>query len=417
MNATRTLVSALALTVAAGGAMAQQDYGSWGQPGAGQQFQQDRFTTRGFEPDRQQWRTTTSIPQLRGVDLTLAQMGEETDTFVRIEDGQIVSASVDGRPVSREQVQVRGDRIRVLDHDGDTSAIFRIPPVAQAMGLQQQRLQRQFGMQDRQWQDRPFEQRLDRQGQRFQQPPGMGGQRPGSPQMPVADMRTSAVGILMHEAEPHHFRGTDYNSGVRVDAIQEGMPAHHAGIRRGDVIVAVDGREDVTPERLRNYLRQVPSGERLSFTIIRDGQERNLNVRTTTLLPANVNWDYMVTGLDDRQLRHQQMMLDRQRQIRGFQEGRLYGIGLTEADEDALEELEEIDQGLEVTHVNRGTILHQAGLRSGDVIVGVDGRTGISRDDLKNILEEKNPGDTLRLRIMRDNRVQTVNVPMGQTGW
>jgi hypothetical protein len=405
---TRGLVSALAVSLAAGTALAQQDYGAWGQRGQ-QQWEQDRFTTGGFERGEQRWRTTTNVPQLRGVELTLAQLGEETDTFVRVEDGRIVSASIDGQPVSREQVQVRGDRIRVLDDGGETAAIFRIPPVAHALGMQERMWQeRQFGRQ----MGRPFD---GRQAQRFG--PGGPGQRLlGTPELPVADMQTGAVGILMLEAQPHHLRGTDYNSGVKIDAIHEGMPAHRAGLRRNDIIVAVDGRENVTPERLKNFLRQVPTGERISFTFIRDGEERDVNVRTATPMAANINWDYMVTGLDDRQLRQEQMRLERQRQILGFQEGRLTGVGLSRADEAALADLEEYGRGLEVSHVTRGTILHEAGLQRGDVIVGADGQSDLSRDDLKNIFENKEPGDTVRLRVLRDGSLHTVNVRMGRAG-
>lgn len=482
MNLIRPMAAcALSLALAAGTANAQGQWQGSGQDDWGQQRGQQQMGTgpqwgqqefRGFEADQDRWRTTTSVPQLRGTSATLAQMGEEQDTFVRIEDGRIVSAYVDGRPVSPQDVQVRGNRIRVQDHRGDTAAIFRIPARGQLLGMPQQRFQQdQWDRQQRfqpgqqrfqqdqwereqrfqpgqqrfqqdqwereqrfqpgqqrfqqdQWQRdqqfQPGQQRFDQRGMRMDQQfdrPGMQQRLLGTPQAPVADLRTSAVGILMLEAQPHQLRGTGYDRGVRVDATQEGMPAHRAGLRRGDVIVAVDGREGVTPERLKNFLRSVPPGERITFTVIRDREEREVNVRTTTMLPAKTNWDYMQTGLDDRQLRQQQMMLDRQRQQRGFREGRIFGIGLTDADEDDLEQLEEFEEGLQVQYVNPGTILHDAGIRRGDIIVAVNGQSDITRDDVKEIMQDKEPGDQVRMLVLREGQLYSVNARIGRTQW
>lgn len=423
----------LSLVIAAGTAAAQQQ--EWYQLDR----QDQQFTTRGFQPDQQRWRTTTRVPQLTDVEMTLAQVGQEQHTFVRIEDGEIVSAYVDGRLVPKQNVQVRGDRIRILDHSGEPAALFRVPTLAQMLASperfdaslrqdQMARMHEHMRMMQQQMGGDGMGQMMgspdhmarmqERMEMMQQQMGGRGmGRMMGSPQMPVADLSTSAIGIVMLEPMPHHLRGTDFDRGVYIDAVQEGLPAHQAGLRQGDIIVAVDGREGVTPQRLKNFLRNVRPGETLELTIIRDGRERDLSVRTAEVHPVNVNWDYMVTGLDDRQLRQQQMMLERHRQMRGFQQGRLLGIGLSEADEEALEDLEQFEEGLEVTHITRGTMLHQAGLRRGDIIVSADGQRDLSKDDLKGILSEKNPGETVHLRIWRDGRMQSVTVPIRSSGW
>jgi membrane-associated protease RseP (regulator of RpoE activity) len=411
------------LLLAAGTAAAQtgQQYDPWGYQQQ-DRFQQDRFTTRGFETDQERWRTTTDIPQLRGVELKLAQLGHEQDTFVNIEDGQIVAAYVDGRLVPRQNVQVRGNQIRIIGHDGDVAGVFRIPTAAQVLasperfgafdtfsGPQQPRMGQMHPMTPRQ---------REMMRQRMHDPqvmhPGMG-RVLGTPDMPVADLSTSAIGILMFQAQQHDLRGTQYRQGVLIEAVQEGLPAHQAGLRPGDIIVAVDQREDVTPERLKNHLRRTSPGERLSLTVVRDGRERNINVRTTEVLPIQVNWDYMVTGLEGQQLRQQQMMLDRHRQVRSFRdEGRIFGIGLSEADEDDLEEFDEYEDGVEVTQITPGTAMYQAGLRRGDIIVSVDGQRNISKNELKEILKDKSPGEQVRMTVIREGQQRNLNVRIGE---
>lgn len=66
--------------------------------------------------------------------------------------------------------------------------------------------------------------------------------------------------------------GLPHNRGEIVARVESGEAAERAGIRQGDVIVNVNGR-DVTPDETLSYIvANLPVGERVPITLIRDGE-------------------------------------------------------------------------------------------------------------------------------------------------
>lgn len=63
---------------------------------------------------------------------------------------------------------------------------------------------------------------------------------------------------------------------VLIDHIVANSPADHAGLRRGDGILAVNGRPIRTTDDISAYLDQAKGGDLLSLTVIRGGLVRDL---------------------------------------------------------------------------------------------------------------------------------------------
>ena len=70
--------------------------------------------------------------------------------------------------------------------------------------------------------------------------------------------------------------GVKQGKGVLVREVEAGSPAAKAGLKAGDVIVAVDGKGVATVAELRKALELKPGGEtrKLSLTIVRDHHEQ-----------------------------------------------------------------------------------------------------------------------------------------------
>lgn len=66
--------------------------------------------------------------------------------------------------------------------------------------------------------------------------------------------------------------------GVYVREALEGSPAERGGVRRGDVILSIDGREVQDLEALRFRIATQAVGTTISLRVLRDGQERDLGV-------------------------------------------------------------------------------------------------------------------------------------------
>ena len=72
--------------------------------------------------------------------------------------------------------------------------------------------------------------------------------------------------------------GSPAQGGALVSAVQPGGPAERAGLRRGDVIVAVGGRGVGGPADVVNAVERAAIGRPLDFTINRNGSRQDLQV-------------------------------------------------------------------------------------------------------------------------------------------
>jgi len=69
---------------------------------------------------------------------------------------------------------------------------------------------------------------------------------------------------------------------------------------------------------------------------------------------------------------------------------------------------EEVEGGVKVKEVAKGTAAEAAGLKAGDVITEMDGKPIKGLSDLRKILRSKKPGDTATLKIKRGDQTLTL---------
>ena len=78
------------------------------------------------------------------------------------------------------------------------------------------------------------------------------------------------------------------NDGVVVQKVLPGSAARRAGIRRGDVVVAVDGQATRSLLELRKALGTRQVGERIRVRLRREGQYLTLSVTLRAFQPVMV---------------------------------------------------------------------------------------------------------------------------------
>ena len=153
------------------------------------------------------------------------------------------------------------------------------------------------------------------------------------------DVRRGDLGLSVQDLTPDLAAalGLAGRRGVVVRQVESGSPAASAGIRTGDAIVAIDGQgvEDRAAFEARS--RAVGPGQDLRFEVVRDGEERTIVVTAGALTEEKI---------DDL----------------GW---RLLGLRVGPGGAGSV--------GLAVTSVRRGSAAARAGLRSGDLLLAVDG--------------------------------------------
>ncbi|MEO7751874.1 MAG: trypsin-like peptidase domain-containing protein [Terracoccus sp.] len=117
--------------------------------------------------------------------------------------------------------------------------------------------------------------------------------------IPVKEARSIADQLIKTGKAEHAFLGvsakdtqvTDGNAkraGAEVASVTSGTPAASAGIKAGDVIIAVDGQRIDSSMALVAQIRELTAGDQTKVTIIRDGARQDLTV-TLAVKPTTSN--------------------------------------------------------------------------------------------------------------------------------
>ncbi len=96
------------------------------------------------------------------------------------------------------------------------------------------------------------------------------------------------IGVAIQDVTPDLAQnlGLSINRGALVSRVEAGSPADKAGIKAGDVVVSMNGADIEGSASLRNRVGMMPPDTKLKLAIIRDGEQRDVDVTTAKLDPA-----------------------------------------------------------------------------------------------------------------------------------
>jgi S1-C subfamily serine protease len=86
------------------------------------------------------------------------------------------------------------------------------------------------------------------------------------------------LGVQVQSFRPDRVRGYDGVSKVRISKLTDLSPARTAGLRQGDIILAVGKRRLITPKDLMTSVAVLDPGDTVQMTIWRNGEELKLRV-------------------------------------------------------------------------------------------------------------------------------------------
>ncbi len=184
-------------------------------------------------------------------------------------------------------------------------------------------------------------------------------------------VRRGQIGVALQDVPPKQAaaQGLGVQGGALIARVEPGSPAARAGLRQGDIVVAVEGSPVRSSTELRNRIALVETGSSVTLDILREGRRSRLKVAPameqradpSIALPALVG-----ATLDEIPPGHP-----------------AYGrIG-----------------GVLVTRVTRDSAAARAGLRRGDLIIGIDGEPIGSLAELGAALSPER--DRLTVNLLR----------------
>jgi len=209
----------------------------------------------------------------------------------------------------------------------------------------------------------------------------------------------------------------DSDEGVVVAGVSPGGPADESGIETGDIIVAIEAAElsdsesSSPTEVLIGYMAGVMPGESVTLSIVRGDEGHEIEVEARALEAPHFAGAFATPAMPLPQggfrIGGQPMAFDFTRRIGRWADMELVELtpalgGYFGTNEGILVVRAPSDDGLE--------------LRDGDVILEIGGRTPMSTEHAMRILGSFEPGETLELTIMRNQRRQSLELELADVG-
>jgi serine protease Do len=205
---------------------------------------------------------------------------------------------------------------------------------------------------------------------------------------PVAARTYPWLGVRIRDLSEQEMDEIARRHGVRegfgvylVDIVQ-GAPAERAGLQRGDIVVAVNGRPIVETRLLQRLLGSQALDRDVKLTVLRPEGRRDVSVRLALMPPTMV----------------------------GERAAAELGFVLREPDAPAPRTLIAPDDARAVVAVIKGTAAERAGLAVGDVILEVNGRGVLGGAAAREALAETEPTRPVRLTVRRSGEERTVTL-------
>jgi len=83
--------------------------------------------------------------------------------------------------------------------------------------------------------------------------------------------------------------------GVVAARVAPGLPGERAGVRRGDILIAVDGHEVMRPSAVEGILASHRAGDRITYTLLRQDERPQVDVTIRPLPRGNVSAFYYLS--------------------------------------------------------------------------------------------------------------------------
>lgn len=172
--------------------------------------------------------------------------------------------------------------------------------------------------------------------------------------------------------------GLPNSEGVLVADIIAGDPADKAGLKAGDVIIAIDGTKTPDSRSLMQIVGGKSPGETVNVNVFRDGKQMALNVK-----------------LGERPTDSKNMPTQKQEEQQG-------PIGVAPLSQDEASKLG-VTNGVVVSNVDEESSAFKAGLRPGNVIVWFNRKNVESPKQFIEMLDKTKKGDVIGLKIVTEN--------------
>jgi serine protease Do len=176
------------------------------------------------------------------------------------------------------------------------------------------------------------------------------------------------------------------NEGVFVQSVAPGGPSEKAGLKEGDIIVAINGKAVKDGGALVGTVTVTPVGSPVDVTVLRGGKRENHKVVVGDL--AQIFPDRFGGPKDESKSPAEAGMATFGMMVQNLSDARRQTLGLKSAG------------GIEVVSVDPNSFAEDIQLHKGDIIISINQQPVNTTEDLKKVQTTLKPGDAVAFRIM-----------------
>ncbi len=197
------------------------------------------------------------------------------------------------------------------------------------------------------------------------------------------------LGVTIQNLSPELAKefGLKRAAGALVTEIFKGSPAEKANLKRGDVLLSVNGKNINNVESLRNLIAQSKVGSTAKLNILRDGKNIVIDVTIAEFLKEVV-----------------QAMTQEPEEELPQEENEFAGFSVMSLTKNIAKQLDisKNERGVVIVKVEPFSVSEEAGLKKGDVIQEINKKKIDNLSDFNKVLKNIREGDTVLLFVNRN---------------
>lgn len=188
----------------------------------------------------------------------------------------------------------------------------------------------------------------------------------------------SWLGLIVQPVDANlaEYMGLENSKALMVRLVEQDSPAAKAGLKSGDIITAIDGKNLNTVEEYKNLEKQTRTGAEITLNVLSD--KKTKTVKLTAVNYPDKNAPVLAK--------------------------RLLGVEIKATPQ---------NQGVSVSGFEQQSFLAQQGLRVNDVILGINSTPTPTPEILYETVIRHRQDAAVTLTIVRGNRRYVINVPFG----
>lgn len=205
--------------------------------------------------------------------------------------------------------------------------------------------------------------------------------------------------------KPHTFLGVltaKADDGVKITQVVKGSSAEKAGLANGDVITKLDDKKIGSPDDLSDAVLSYKPNDEVKIYFLRDNKKKDTKVklgeskRLEKTFNFRKNPDMNGNAFNFKMPEMRGMPRMQNQDFNFFYDSDRPKLGVKIEDT-------ENSNGVKVLSVDEGSAADKAGIKKDDVITELNGEKVSDVNDAKEQLSEKNAGESVKVKAMRNN--------------